>query len=853
MPGKKQRLLLQIERFSRNHYKLVFLITLIAVVAAVWIGSRLKLESDVLELFPDGNPTVSAFKSAVQDFGSLEYLIVLLQAESEEQAENLADFADVFASGLEAEAELIEFVEYRFSPDAEFLEVFFENALLFLEPEQLPELAAKFGDDAIREQIRQNRLVLASPTGDPRTELVQNDPLELMPFFMNRLMGNRGAFSVDLSAGYYHSRDGQSLLMLVKPTGHPQDLDFNEALFAAVTAAEQETREILADEMEEGASLGVQARYTGNYKIAIEQTELIREDISQNLFLSLFAVSALYWLCYRRFAALLYSTVPLLIGQALTFAVAFFALGQLNASSSAFTALLMGLGTDFTIVMYARYVEERRAGKTLVQATEAMVGETGLGVFTGAITSAGTFFAMCISRFRGLFDLGFLIGTGILLCAVAIIFLLPAMITWNEGVRKRKVDSVKKLHLQSFGLEYLIPLCARYSKSAIVVIAAMTLGAGWLAWNLDLDDSIRSLRSGDSPAYQVREEISRTFDASGSYMMAIASGETQAEALERTAQIAERLQPFIDAGSISSYDSVLTYLPARAKQDAIITALQERGDDAFDAERVRETFLSSLDDVGFRREAFGDYTRRMERFLSVERPLELTDLQGRGMEQLLDRYIREDDEKGVRIVTYLFSNDPEWKRRPPDGLIEQLTGGDSNIIVTGTNVIGQELRRIFSRDAKQGVGVGLLIVFVLLVIDFRSLRLTLIAMAQLVSGVIMMLGLMKIIGMQLNYANAFVATMILGVGIDYSIHMVHRMNWSGGKVEEGLMETGKAVVLAALTNIAGFGTLWFGNYPALQSFGKVATFGSLTCLFTSLTLVPALMVVGRKDGEDARA
>jgi len=53
----------------------------------------------------------------------------------------------------------------------------------------------------------------------------------------------------------------------------------------------------------------------------------------------------------------------------------------------------MGLGTDFTIVMYARYVEERQRGANLAEATELMVGETGLGVFTGAITSAATFYA----------------------------------------------------------------------------------------------------------------------------------------------------------------------------------------------------------------------------------------------------------------------------------------------------------------------------------------------------------------------------------------------------------------------------------------------------------------------------
>jgi len=104
---------------------------------------------------------------------------------------------------------------------------------------------------------------------------------------------------------------------------------------------------------------------------------------------------------------------------------------------------------------------------------------------------------------------------------------------------------------------------------------------------------------------------------------------------------------------------------------------------------------------------------------------------------------------------------------------------------------------------------------------------------------------MKLLDIHLNYVNAFVATMILGVGIDYSIHLVHRMSLTGGKVEAGLLETGKAVVLAALTNIAAFGTLTLGNYPALRSFGMVALIGSATCLLTALTFVPAVMA--RRD------
>jgi len=841
--GGKQRLLLRIERFSREHYRLVFLIAALAVAAAAFLGSRLELESDVLDLFPTSNRNVAAFKEAVRDFGSIDYLIVMLAAGEDVEPEALEDFADRFAERLEAQPRLVEVVEYRFRIDESFLELFYRNALLFLDPDSLPQLREKLSDRAIREQVAENRLSLASPASSLTEDLVISDPLDLMPLFVNRLAGNRGAFQVDLSDGYYLSEDGAHLLMLVKPTGHSQDLAFDERLMAAVRSAAAATRQELGEEAEEYGEQppSIEVHYTGNYAVALDEKALISQDLRFNLVISLIAVSALYWLCYRRFAALLYSSLPLLVGQALTFAVAFFALGRLNASSSAFTALLMGLGTDFTIVMYARYVEERQSGKNLVQATEAMVGQTGLGVFTGAITSAGTFYAMCISRFRGLFDLGFLIGSGILLCAVAILFMLPAMITWNESVRRRKVDSVRKLHLQSFGLEYLIPFSARFRWPVIAAITAITVGGGWAAWQLEFDDSVNSLRSNRSEAYRVQQELRERFGASLSYMMAVVTGRTREEAVELAARVEERVQPFLQAGTISSHDSILSYLPPVERQRKIIEAIREDTSGAFDAARIRATFVDALDANGFRVEAFEEYLDRMTRFLSPKRPLTLEDLeQEGGLGRLLDRYVKHGD-GNVKIVTYLFSNDQRWKRRPPPGLVEQVTAGDPRIVVTGTNVVSRELRGIFAKDAPQGVAVGLLIVFVLLVVDFRSLRLTLVALAQLVSGVILMLGVMKVVGMQLNYANAFVATMILGVGIDYSIHLVHRMNWSGGSVESGLLETGKAVVLAALTNIAGFGTLTLGNYPALRSFGLVAMTGSLTCLFTSLTLVPALM------------
>jgi predicted RND superfamily exporter protein len=535
----------------------------------------------------------------------------------------------------------------------------------------------------------------------------------------------------------------------------------------------------------------------------------------------------------------------LLAGQALTFGLAFFALGQLNAASSAFTALLMGLGTDFVIVMYARYVEERQKGRDLVEAIQCMIGETGLGVFTGAITSAGTFFAMCISQFIGLRHLGFLIGSGILLCAVAIVFMLPAMIKWNEGVRPRKVDSLKKLHLQSFGVEHLISFSARYRVFTLALVAVMTLGSAYLATRLGFDDTITVLRSGRSEALKVQADVRDTFGASLSYMMAIAEADTQEAAIELTSRIEQRLQPFIDDGTVASSDSVLSYLPPLDQQNRVMDALRQDDSAAFDVERIRSAFAAGLAEQRFRPDAFAGFTDQLETLLRPERPVRFEDLQQHGLQHLLDRYVAHDDGR-YRIVTYMFLTDLRWKREAPPGFVEALTGDDAGIVVTGTNIVGEELRGLLSREAPRALLLGLLVVFVLLWLDFRSLRLTGIALAQLVCGVTIMLGVMKVVGINLNYVNAFVATMILGVGIDYSIHLVHRLTLSDGEITDGLLETGKAVVMASLTNIAGFGTLWLGNYPALRSFGQVATIGSLTCLFTALTIVPALM--GRRTG-----
>ena len=115
-----------------------------------------------------------------------------------------------------------------------------------------------------------------------------------------------------------------------------------------------------------------------------------------------------------------------------------------------------------------------------------------------------------------------------------------------------------------------------------------------------------------------------------------------------------------------------------------------------------------------------------------------------------------------------------------------------------------------------------------------------------------MLGAMVALSLTMNFFNIFVTTMIIGIGVDYGIHMMHRYREareaSIEELETGLVETGKAVVLAALSTTVGFGALSLSSYPGLRSMGIVAILGAISTATVAITLLPAYLSLRIRRG-----
>jgi predicted RND superfamily exporter protein len=138
--------------------------------------------------------------------------------------------------------------------------------------------------------------------------------------------------------------------------------------------------------------------------------------------------------------------------------------------------------------------------------------------------------------------------------------------------------------------------------------------------------------------------------------------------------------------------------------------------------------------------------------------------------------------------------------------------------------------------------IALIAVGFLIYLDFRSLPITLLAFLPVVLASIWTLGLMGLFRINLNFMNMIVFTMVLGVGIDYVVYILHRWQEKKGVPKEiGLTQVGKSVLLAGLTTLIGFGSLILSGYPGLRSMGAVALLGVGFSFLLSMTLIPVLL------------
>ncbi|HKR65763.1 MAG TPA: MMPL family transporter [Thermoanaerobaculia bacterium] len=823
-----------------RHSKQIAIAGLIVGVIAFAGASRIHFDPDLLNLIPQKNREVNEFRKVLRDLGTLDNHVVVLQLPKGADINTYDSLIESIAQGYRKNAR-IEEVQYRIPNPLDFVEIVLPRAMLFLTPEELEQVAQKLSDDGIRQNVARNRALLQTPQSFALKQLIQYDPFNLAPIFLGKFASAGGGFSIDASSGYYLSADHTMLLILAKPRRPAQDVPFAKELLA-------DGRQIEAQALAEfkksnpNAALPV-IEHTGGYQIAAGDADLIRGDVIVNILGSFFGVLGLFLYAFRRPAAVVYGAVPMGLALLMTFGIAGAVYGQLSSASAGFAALLARLGIDFITVMYGRYVDERNRGATMPHGIVTAIRASLPGVAVAAFTTAATFYAFLATDFRGMTQLGFLTGTGVLFFLLCTALMLPALIVISERHGAKKAP---KLFLHSFGSEKLIGASLRNPRRTITIWVVFIAICAVFSVRLRFSDNIQDLRAKGNAGVVNQEKVTKKFGQSFEFMMYVIEGKTQDEVITRTHAAARELRGLVADKTIGSYQSIATFVPPREEQLAVIRTLDAGRADRFNYDRINKTFRAALEENGFRSEAYDSYMELFAQTLAPKEPISLDTLNDPDLLTFLRRFVKQTKE-GWMSVTYIYPAGSKWPRDVPPKLLalNERTGG----ILTGINLVSGTLRRIVRADAVRSTTIGLVAVIVIMIVSFRRLRPAMLTFVPFLAGAIAMLGLMAIGGLQFNFMNIFVGLMIIGCGTDYAVYILHRYAESPKDFGVTAPETGKAVVMAALTTIVGYGSFALSHYPGLRSIGYASFFGIFFSGLAAITLLPAILVSGRESDE----
>jgi hopanoid biosynthesis associated RND transporter like protein HpnN len=657
-------------------------------------------------------------------------------------------------------------------------------------------------------------------------------------------------------------------------------LDF-DSLFSASKPMAEIRR--LASEAELDPDHGIRVRLTGNPVLNYEEMTGLMWDIGLGGVITFFFVILVLWRALHSFRLVIAAVTTLLVGLIWTGAFAAAAVGALNLISIAFGILFIGLGVDFTIHIGMAYADAFRndpvGPEAHSRALDFAIRKVGSSLIICTITTATGFYVFIPTDNLGVAELGLIAGTGMILNLILTTTLFPSLLSTFC-----RLDPERDLgRSMSFENAWWAGLTEKPKLVAFVALVLFGVGT-WQAMQIQFDANVIRMRDPETESVQVFNEMLVEAGRRSPWPMdAIAK---DLESATRLARELEKLEVVDFAISLADYvpadqEEKLEILqdigfmldvprgraenrelPSIQAQIQALTSLRDvlndpslEGDDRLLAKSMRglreslDAFLAraeddaQVDDALARLEdsLLGGLTGQLDRLREATfvDAIDLADLPS----QLRKRMLTEDGRARVQIF-------------PSEVLIEEVafTRFARDVQAVVPSATGLPMNMIAFADAtrdsfREALAYALSLISTFLFLLWRRPRPVLLVLAPLLLSNILTVGVMAMAGIAFNFANVVVIPLLLGIGVDSGIHLVHRAEAHAADAHSGNLlssTTARAVFYSALTTTASFGTLALSSHRGVASLGVVLSIGMTLTVMSNLIVLPALLALQRK-------
>ncbi len=634
-----------------------------------------------------------------------------------------------------------------------------------------------------------------------------------------------------------------------------------------VLAAERgiETVREIARELGLDREAGTRVRITGYPALNHEEMLGLATDTAVAGILSFVLVVLVMVWAFRSLLMVVAAAITLVVGVIWSAAFAGATVSVLNPLSITFGVLVIGLGIDFVIHFGMQFTAAVRRGHDVSSALQVAVAETGVALVLCGVTTTVGFLAFVPTDYRGVSDLGLLASGGILVLLFQTLTLLPALlrvfVTESAHARLARSSAGRPLPLPRFG------------RPAIVAggFAALGIGCVPLLPRVDLDTNVIRMRNPHTESVQAFEDLLASREATPWYLDALTPS------LDAADQLAEKLRDrpgidrvltlsdflpadqdeklellddtsmFLNLGAIADFEPTpptdaidaleslarsLAQLAADAPADSPLRPSARRLERAIEEllaspnrsdaklHQLQETLLGSLP----------DQLRRLNESLEID-PLAIDALPP----DFVDRLRADNGMARVQV----YPSEDLWANQAMIDFVEGIRPLWSEITGLPVNLV--ESAEATWDSLRQALLWATGAILVLLMLLWRRVDDTLVALGPLVVAVVLTQVSTLVLPVDFTFANVMVLPLLLGIGIDGAIHLVHRARRKGRGSDLTHATTARAVWFSALSTIASFGTLVISNHHGVASLGYLLVIGMGWVLVANLVVLPALL------------
>ena len=804
-------------------------IAVVMTVVSLMLARNLVIDPDFANLLPGHYPSVQALERMRTTVGGGD-VSVDLAIESPSFEANVA-----FGEALVPEALALRepksgepfFVRAELRRDTEFLR---DNGLYFATAQELDEVVSGL-EDAIYEAKLEANPFFFDLEEDLEEEEEAQDGAELRTTF-ERIVGKE----------YYISEDSTVLVVRFFTAGSLTDVGYIETLYGAL---EQTIAQLNPTSYHAQLSTVLGGRLWRHRVEVRTITDDVLGSFGAGLLAVLFTIMAyfFYKACQtrgrqfltRRVVLLELARAPLtalLIGIPLfasltwTAAVAYLSFDTLNLLSSTLGLVLFGLGIDYGIHFYARYIEERVAydpGEAAVRT----VMSTGQAIAVGALTTAAALYALVIADFKGFSQFGFIAGCGVLLALLAMLMVLPALLLTLERAGlvayARTGAPLASRRGRLPGARGMLAGCV------VAVVLALTQAPG-----VTFEYRFGELEPTYKDWIQIATKVQRAFYEQGRRNPAyiVVDDPTQTQAV--VAALRSKMENDTMVHVVDTDTFTTTIQSVESLQERFPVEAEEQHRKLLRIAYIRDTLLAdpligTSDDI-----------QALRRAAQTRMPIALDHIP----DLLRQRFTSKSGEIGNFVTIYpaIGLSDGRKSIAFAEDIGEVTTADGAKFYAGSSSIVAADMLRLMQKEAPYMVLVALVMVMLLMWANFLRVRLALLALLPLLVGVLWMLLAMKVIGLSLNFYNLVVIPAVIGIGNDAGAHLVHRYQ-EEGRVLKVLRSTGEHVTMGALTTMVGFSGLLLSFHPGLNTVGALALVGIGTTLLAALLLLPAMLQV----------